>query len=412
MLNSDVQAKLRNIGGILDNFHAQNDALDKYALIKVGAAPETVIANYWNDSSKLLLKELGFSNKEIEKVRFDRTLMGELLRSKIEKVASNRESYVKVMDRLGKIMADLNNTIKPGDLCAPILNNNTQKPVKSNYENKVDIIFKEFADSIYDAGFHKTSQAINGINADDNVGTLKNIQKSYVSDRLLGVKSAFNRLYNTLIMYRKIATNPNDIQALKEYSREGKEEIIEFGKICTLQGHSSDFATKFYMARNPHPSTDSSPLEVKDGKIVNKYYGKTKSVVDIPGDKYFYQDALRLMYETDIDEDAMNVLNKYLIKDEFTNYRNLILDKIGGEKYFAKPRHRIRPQSNAGSELKFLLLGITPEEFFFKAGQQTYNTNKWLKIFGTFGGILLGATVLAQFFFGKTKSTVQKGNQQ
>ena len=51
--------------------------------------------------------------------------------------------------------------------------------------------------------------------------------------------------------------------------------------------------------------------------------------------------------------------------------------------------------------MKFLLTGIAPDELFFKAGQQAFNTKKWLKIFGTFGGALLGVTVLAQFFFGK-----------
>ena len=68
--------------------------------------------------------------------------------------------------------------------------------------------------------------------------------------------------------------------------------------------------------------------------------------------------------------------------------------------------------SDAGSELKFLLTGIATDELFFKAGQQAYNTNKWLKLFGTIGAATLGVTVLAQFFFGKMKSNEQKGSQK
>lgn len=416
ILNTETIEKLRKAASVMDNFRAKKAALDKYALIKVGSAPETVAANYWNNTSKSLLKMLGITKKELDKCSFDRNIMGSLVRDKIEKIVSNDNSYTTLMDTLAGKIAELDTVIKPSDISVPILKNtenlnDAQKlALKSNYENQVDTIFNEFADAINELGFHKTSKAVVGINGNDNVGTLKNIQKSYVSERLLGIKSSFLRLYNTIFYYRQIAKRANELDAISRYSREGKEEIIEFGKQFTINGHSSDFANKFYMARNPHPSTDNSPLEVKEGKVINKYYGKTKDLVDLPNEKFFYQDVMKMLYEAPLDKETEAIADKHLIKEELINYRNLILEKIGGEKNFAKPRHRIRPENKTGSELKFLLTGIATDELFYKAGQQAYNTNKWLKIFGTIGAVTLGVTVLAQFFFGKTKSPEKKGN--
>ena len=107
------------------------------------------------------------------------------------------------------------------------------------------------------------------------------------------------------------------------------------------------------------------------------------------------------MFEDKMDNITSEVLGNNIIRQDFEGYREKVLNIIGGEHYFAKPRHKIRPTNETGSELKFLLTGIAPDELFFKAGQQAFNTKKWLKIFGTFGGALLGVTVLAQFFFGK-----------
>lgn len=387
--SQEIQANLRNIAKAFDAFNAKTNALNEYAVTKVGSAPETVIANYWNNISKDLLTTLGISPKEIEKVRFDRNLTGELLRNKIESIVSDDATYKKVMKDLVAKVASLDSEIKPSDI--------------TTYNEKVDTLFNEFGEFLKDKQFSNTAKAIAGVNNNDNVGTLKNIQKSFVSERLSGVKSSFYRLINTLDFYRRIAKNVNSIDILKQYPREVREELIELCKIITLQGHSSDNAAKFYMLRNPHPSDDMSDIVVKNGKIENKYFGKgaVNTTTDIPNDKFFYQRAMQLMFGDKMDKETTEILEGSIIKPNVTEYRENVVKIIGGENYFAKPRHRISPVNDAGSEFKFLLTGIAPDELFFKAGQQAFNTRKWLKIFGAFGGVLLGVTVLAQFFFGK-----------
>ena len=408
LLDETVQSKLKKLAGILDNFRAKNLALDEYALIKVGSAPETVIANYWNNVSQELMKSLGFTTSEIEKVRFNRSLMGELLRGKLEQIASDKSAYDRVMSILVEKVGALNSQIKPNDLASHMLSDTGSQ---TTYEKEVQTLFNHFAQQLRENGLVRTAQSIIGNGQNEN-GSYIRIQKAFVEDRLLGVKSSFNRLINTLDLYRRIATDPNKLTHINPdlpLVREVKEELIELCKIVMLEGHSSDHATKFYMQRNPNPSTDTSPLEVAGGKIKNKYLGHAaEGTADIPTDKYFYQNAMKFMFMDDIHQDTRAILERNVsIRDEFLRYRQLIIEKLGGDKYFAKPRHLVSGKNQTGSDIKFLLTGIAPDEFFFKAGQQAFNTKKWLKMFGGFGAGLLGVTVLAQFFLGRMKNPRQ-----
>lgn len=415
-LSGNLIANLRHYANIFDDFRAKNMALDEFACIKVGAAPETVVANYWNDVSQSLLKTFGFTPDEIARVSIDRNLFGTLLRDKIELIVSDEASYTRVLSELSQKIASINEKIPSNKRFLSNLQSNAQNP--TSYEKKVDSVFDKFAELIKlppkgsngFVGFERTAKAVIGLNG-DNVGTYKNIQKAYLSDRLLGVNSAFCRLINALDMFRRISTNPDIQNGLNGLPREIKEELVELCKIITLQGHSSDYATKFYMHRNPYPDlSDFGKLEINGGKVVNKYFGKAGGMSDIPNDKYFYQNAMKLMFDGEMHPDTLRVLEKSILGDEIKAFRNLSIDKLGGEYYFVKPRHLIRAQNTTSSDFKFLLTGIAPDELFYKAGQQAFNTNKWLKIFGGIGAGLLGITVLSQFFFGRTKTP--QGNQK
>ncbi len=406
ILDENISNTLTKLAKSLDAFRARNYVLDEYAFIKLADSQETVAANYWHNVSNDLLKVLGMTPKQIEKVRFNEQLLAKTLRENFEKVVSNDASYKKVMNLLVEKIAQLNNEIKPSDMTAYIL---TDNKTITKYDKAVDTIFDKYAKELEDLGFTKTAYHI----GKDEAGTYKHIQKMYVQDRLLGIKSAFYRMVNTLDFYRRVAENPNGIKTVNNMvvSREIKEELIEMCKIISLSGHSSDFATKFWMKRNPHPSKDTSPLEVENGKIKNKYFGKTSEMVNIPGDKYFYQNAMTFMYDGELHKDTKEIFAKYLgVRDEMNKYRSLVMEKLGGDRYFARPRHLIRAPQKTGSDLLFQLTGISPSELFYKAGQEAYNTGKWFKIFGTFGAGLLGVTVLAQFFLGKMKNPKQVKN--
>ena len=412
VFDAPIQEKLNYLAKMFDNFGADEAVLNRYAVLKTGAAPETVIANYWGEvSQKDLFKMFGVSDAEFERVKFDRNLAGSLFREKIEKIVSDNAAYDKLMNTLVGKFAQINEKIKSSDITTHILRNSKDKS-KSLYEETVERIFKRYADDMRAHGLSRTADALVGKNG-DSFGSYMNIQKAYVEERMLGVKSSFYRLINTLDFYRRVANNPNGLEAANTLSREIKEELIELCKIISLEGHSSDHATKFYMLRNPNPNTtDFDPIEVKEGKVVNKFFGQAnQGLTDIPGDKFFYQGGMKYMFDNPMDTQTISILEKNGLLDEVLNYRRVVLEKLGGEHYFVKPYHKIRPRQDVGSDLKFLLTGIAPDEWFFKSGQQVYNTKKWLKIFGGFGAVLLGITVLAQFFLGKMAPPKKAGEK-
>lgn len=185
VFDSNIIAKLTNAAKIFDNFIAKQHSLDEYALVKVGSAPETVIANYWNDVSKDLIKSFGITDKELEQVRFDKNLMGKLLREKIEQIVSDKNSYEKVMNALVEKVASLNSKIKPSDMTSHMLKGDGGN--KTAYERTVDTLFNSSAESIKSSGFVKTAEALKG-KGEDEFGSAKAVQKAFVEERLLGVK--------------------------------------------------------------------------------------------------------------------------------------------------------------------------------------------------------------------------------
>ena len=402
---------LTSLAENLDEFNAKMYSLDEAAMLKIGSAPETVIANFWNNSSKEIVELFGLTPKEIEKVRSNRVLLNPLLREKFEKIASDDQLYQKVMKGLIDKVAVLNEQINPLTMTEKMFQKELpdgkgEKPIiKSLYEKVVTNTYRETAGQLRNQKLDNIASLLVGSKNFDSKISLMNLQKSFVSDRLLGVKSSFYRLINTLDFYRRIAKEPTSIDNLGTISREVKEELVELCKIITIEGHASDHATKFYMLRNPEPANDTSSIVVKNGKVVNEYFGKTKELADIGNDKYFYQNAMKTMFEMPLDKTTQELIDNSQIKKELVNYRNLTLDILGGEKYFAKPRHLVRSINNASSEIKFLITGIATDEFFFKSCRQLFNTHYWKKTFVRFGAGLLGVTVLAQFFFGKTKAS-------
>lgn len=414
-----VVEKVRLIAEFMDDFRAKMYALDEAAVLKIGSAPETVIANYWNNTSKDILKLFGITPKQFEKVRFNKSLFADLLRDRIEKIASDDKLYNKVMKGLIEKVAVINKEIKPDIMSEKLFqkefpDKRGPKPLlKPLYDKKVDIVFEDTAALLHVNGLTRTANLLSGKGSGDDI-SVRNLQKAFVSDRLLGVKSSFYRLINTLDFYRRIADTPASIDSIDvrgSLSKEIKEELVELCKIITLEGHSSDHATKFYMQRNQHPAADNSSIEVKNGKVINKYLGATEDVADIGGDKYFYQNAMRAMFESPMHHDTQKLAEASPIYKELVNYRDMSMEILGSDKYFAKLRHLVRDPREFGSNLKFLITGISTDEFFYKGFQQVYNTHKWKNMFGKFALGLLGVTVLAQFVFRKMTNPQIKGNK-
>ncbi len=387
VLDENAMKKVSEIGKAMSELQAKDSVLDDYAQAKVADKPETVIANYWNKTSTSIVKSLGIDFKEMEKVRNNRQLVQGLVRNKMEEVTSDDTKYQKAIGEMANNIAELDKKIKPED---------TKK-----YVDLVGKTYDDAAGKLYNQGMEATANKLTALSVGGK-GSLKRIKQVYFEERVAGVKNSFSRMINTMDVYRRISKGevPKDGSA-----REVKEAMLELVKQTTLQGHSSDHSIKFYFNRSQDNSTnvDRSDVEIKDGKVVNKYFKEGKGV-DVPEDYGFYQKAMNFMYNSPMDKDTVEAIKKAGIENDVNKYNSEVYNKIGSADYFTKPNHKTTGDQGASSEYKFLLLGVAPDEMMTKTVQQSYNSQKWGKTFGTVGAVLTGLTVAAQFLFGKGKA--------
>ena len=387
VLDENAMKKVSEIGKAMSELQAKDSVLDDYAQAKVADKPETVIANYWNKTSTSIVKSLGIDFKEMEKVRNNRQLVQGLVRNKMEEVTSDDAKYQKAIGEMANNIAELDKKIKPED---------TRK-----YVDLVGKTYDDAAGNLYNQGMEATANKLTALSVGGK-GSLKRVKQVYFEERVVGVKNSFSRMINTMDVYRRISKGevPKDGSA-----REVKEAMLELVKQTTLQGHSSDHSIKFYFNRSQDNSTnvDRSDVEIKDGKVVNKYFKEGKGV-DVPEDYGFYQKAMNFMYNSPMDKDTVEAIKKAGIEKDVNKYNSEVYNKIGSADYFTKPNHKTTGDQGASSEYKFLLLGVAPDEMMTKTVQQSYNSQKWGKTFGTVGAVLTGLTVAAQFLFGKGKA--------
>lgn len=387
VLDENAMKKVSEIGKAMSELQAKDSVLDDYAQAKVADKPETVIANYWNKTSTSIVKSLGIDFKEMEKVRNNRQLVQGLVRNKMEEVTSDDAKYQKAIGEMANNIAELDKKIKPED---------TRK-----YVDLVGKTYDDAAGNLYNQGMEATANKLTALSVGGK-GSLKRVKQVYFEERVAGVKNSFSRMINTMDVYRRISKGevPKDGSA-----REIKEAMLELVKQTTLQGHSSDHSIKFYFNRSQDNSTnvDRSDVEIKDGKVVNKYFKEGKGV-DVPEDYGFYQKAMNFMYNSPMDKDTVEAIKKAGIEKDVNKYNSEVYNKIGSADYFTKPNHKTTGDQGASSEYKFLLLGVAPDEMMTKTVQQSYNSQKWGKTFGTVGAVLTGLTVAAQFLFGKGKA--------
>ena len=426
---------IKEINKTLNTLHARQRVLNKYAYLKSAQAQETYLANTWNailDDD--MLKTLGITDKEITKTRMDSNLVRELLREKFEAIAGNGPKYNQVID---KIIEKLNFLEERTEFAQYDKYNPEEK---NPYRTFVDMTFDEAATELKNKGMKNTARRLKGYDVPGSVDThtLKDLQLSFVKDRVAGVKSSFYRLLNTLDFFKRVADKEH-LDSLKEYNyvvnnnllkhieftRQTKEEMIEMVKQLLLSGRSSDYAVKFFFLRNPELNPDNlsdeqhkllfSEIQTNAGKVINEFFGKkpVEQLVDNPHDRLFYDSVMRLMYDDPLSEKTKSKIEGSTFYKNFEQYRRELFSYLGGDEYFTKINHKVaKGNPDSTTEFRFNLLGSAIDDMFTKLFNQKYNSKTWLKMFGSLGAGLFGITVLSQFFMGKMpKDKIAKENK-
>ena len=398
VLDDGLIATLRSVSEGLNSFKAKTAVLDKYAFMKAAQAPETSLANGWNQVQTALFKALKFTPEEISKARLDGEIASEVLRNKLELITADRNAYTAFISEYKDALKLLKERLDTMDM--------TKQQTNSSYKTLVDSAYDSIAKLLGKNGFQSTVDNLVGFGA-NNATSSKALAYDFISDRVKGVKSSFYRFLNMADMYYRIshpdAAFNNFLSALP---REAKEELVELAKITLLEGHNSDFAVKFWQLRNPSPNMeDMSDIVVEGGKVVNKYFGKHEAgqVVELANDNAFYKTVMKLMFGERVHPDTLSALGNSLFESDFLDYRAKALSIFGGEQYFVKPSFVVDGVTQNSSWVKFLTMGSSPNEMFHKWANQSFNSGKWFSMFGKLGAGLVAVTLISQFFFGRMK---------
>ena len=398
VLDDGLIATLRSVSEGLNSFKAKTAVLDKYAFMKAAQAPESSLANGWNQVQTALFKALKFTPEEISKARLDGEIASEVLRNKLELITADRNAYTTFISEYKDALKLLKERLDTMDM--------TKQQTNSSYKTLVDSAYDSIAKLLGEKGFYSTVDNLVGFGP-NNATSSKALAYDFISDRVKGVKSSFYRFLNMADMYYRIshpdAAFNNFLSALP---REAKEELVELAKITLLEGHNSDFAVKFWQLRNPSPNMeDMSDIVVEGGKVVNKYFGKHEAgqVVELANDNAFYKTVMKLMFGERVHPDTLSALGNSLFESDFLDYRAKALSIFGGEQYFVKPSFVVDGVTQNSSWVKFLTMGSSPNEMFHKWANQSFNSGKWFSMFGKLGAGLVAVTLISQFFFGRMK---------
>ncbi|MBD5401709.1 hypothetical protein HDR58_02750, partial [bacterium] len=413
VLTDSLISTIRSAGAILNQFKAQVNVLDNFAFIKTAQAPETILANSWNDMSAELLKAFNFNPKEIKKARIDREAAGTILREKMEYIASDDKRYSEFVDSI---------VSKLSELYAKMESLDTSNEYNTNsYVEKVNSTYDGASEGLKNLNMHSTARSIGGF-ADGDVRTsAKHVQLSFVTDRISGVKSSFYRMLNAMDVYRRISTiAENGSTVLSDtVTRQAKEELVELAKQVLVDAHTSDYAVKFWSQRYPEVNPPAnlseqelakfySQIEVAQGKVVNAFMGtqNPSDLVELSNDRTFFSNLMKFMYEEKPHANTIERGGNSVIWDDFMKFRDEVLRYLGGDDNFAKPNHLVEGigKVQSSSERRFLRMGCALDEMMYKLCKQKFNSNTWFKMFGGLGAGLFGVTVLSQFFLGRMKN--------
>lgn len=416
-LDEKLQATLRTLVKELTTVDSKIDIVKDYLFKELSSAEETKLANIWNKSQDDIFKALNIPWKDMNKARGNRELMDEVIRSSMDRIASDKSEFESVMGKLAEVA-------KRMDEFEGIV---SEKGNATFFEQTISRVLNPTAKKLSEMGLEDTAQALAGGGANSE----KSVLKTYAKNRLMGVRSTLYRLINTLDMHRRLATLTNVSGLLDNgLCREVQEELAELSKRSTLFAHRSDFAVKFFFNGNPRPNyADTSNIEVRNGKIVNKYYkAGREGYKDVSADSNLYRSSMQLIYDDAMHPQSENILGKDLAA-KLAKYRQDSFQAFGNEYYFIRPNSymesdkelqaydlRIHPDKQApdnpnyikpkykrtSNRYKFLLTGVSMDDLAMKYANQKHNARAWMKLFGGLGIGIFALTVGAQFFFGKT----------
>ena len=411
-----------NFAKVLGDFKEKDKIIDKCKLFKIDYAPETILARSYKKFENELFKALNIQYKDLKQMKESEEFTKEILEKKMQALVSNEEKYSKTIEKLTKIMSEtdvkLHGKSTESSYLLDLLNaiennyNNTAKRMNKIGEGKfsktIDRLIKDDVNNVTNKinsrdklfsmldGMEKADlQPIDSNNGEQlqkfaeaeskSVGSSKRLKISKIVDRVQGVENSQRRILHALDFYK------HSTDELGEYGKHLNATVKEI----LLGATSGDHIQKL--------QTENNPLYYKD--IMETGWGHDigenwKSPVDTAT-----KDAMKNV----VKEEKNNIIKRFenYLKRFKEVMANCDVDFYKEDHKFAVDLKKFRKDYNADSTTllqKFNLVAQNPIDFFKKASKTRFENQKWLRTASAIGGTVLGATLIAQFFFGRIKN--------
>ena len=405
-----------NLAKIIGDFKKNFRLIDKCKSFKVEHAPETVLARSYGKFENTLLDVLGIKYKELKEMRHSEQFTREIVEKKINELVKDEAAYKKAISKLGKVMSEMDVALHGStdsgshmkDLISAIENNfdNTAKRLNQcgKFKNTINMLVKEELEDVNalsstlksreqvfdmldgllpDKAAGKTG--IENVKASaSGVGSAKNDIIARIIDRYQGVDNSFNRVLHTLDLYkRNIPTSEYD------------KLLLNMGKDALLGASVTDHMLKLNTLNNPE-----------------LYKDLMRTIWNVEGD------ARNIKAKGHIEEATARALSQFEdikagnIGERFQQYITKFRNIVGNSTIdFTKPEHILDSEALRGyaKEAKtrnstFNLIAQSPIEMIRKAADRRYGYQTWVRKAAAIGGTVAGATILAQFCFGKIRN--------
>ncbi len=395
---------------VLGEFKQNQKLLDKCKSFKIEYAPETVIARSYSKFENTLLDVLDIKYKDLKQMRESEQYAKEIFEKHLSELTRDEAKYQEAVSKLAKVMSDMeinlngkhNTESHLKDLITGIENNynNTAKRLDTigKFKNTIDRLVKEDVATLSNSVESKQDlfDILDGVKANKyagkdywslsreerveyakynskGVGSSKNQEISRIIERYQGAKNSFNRVLHLFDIYKRPLPEG-------EYDK----EVAKFGRNAVIGASCPDHTMK----------------------------------LNTPNNSEFYKDVMRRTWSTnltDATEKGLNVSKDVStgdIQGRFKKYLKRFQDIMGNNNIdFTKPNHILDAsalnqytKSEQTRMSKFNLVGQNSIDLIKKAAERRYGNQKWLRIASAIGGSVVGATIAAQFGFGKIRN--------
>lgn len=355
---SVTQAKkvIKSLYASLGGFTQNKQVLDRFIDARVGDKSGTYIANQWTRVCDKLIKSLNLSGKELKALADGNV---DVLQAKLEALAGS-DKYDDVIAQLMKLIGDYE--VKAGE------------GFISTVQQKTTSLSDDAFRALQANGFEDLA---NKFVSSANRGTIKNVIDVNAKERALGAQSSFYRLIQSLELYKRIGNGTFEQQLTSALGEVGKstdkatiKKLTQACKDLVLNATTTDYVEKL-------KSAGFELTEAEYKAVMKTMFGSVDDTI-----------------EATLRGKVGGAQAKTLVKG-FNGYKQTFMSKVANWQNSMTPelaRRTVDGVTNSANAIERNNLAGKPIKTLVQdVARQTYNSQKWLKIFG---GVMAGLTAV------------------